>query len=405
MALASPLRAGCGGSDNDDAARQRRRDAAADAGHHRAARTSRPASATAASAPTSRSTGTLRARSTRRTRRTPSSRTSTLAPVNARGMVEYSADFLMLKPKDMSKANGVLRYDAPNRGNILTMLNPAAHAGRRGVPGARLRGAVLGLAGRRAQEHAGAPDACTVPIAKNTDGSVDHRALRAELITNAATPGRSTLPGGVFNGTMIPYAPASLDNTQPGYSLTRRINETDPRITIPAARMEVRRLQRAPPIPSRARPDPAKVCLKGGFDPKYLYELVYVAKDPKVMGVGLAALRDTISFFRQGRGRRGRHRQPGGRPHHPHHRPGHVAVGQRDEDLPAPGLQPGAGRRQGVRRHVRPRGGAPDQHQHALRRAGRRRRRAHRPHAPSARPRRAAWPPTTSTTWPAAPAA
>ena len=28
----------------------------------------------------------------------------------------------MLKPKDMSKANGVLRYDAPNRGNILTML-------------------------------------------------------------------------------------------------------------------------------------------------------------------------------------------------------------------------------------------------------------------------------------------
>ena len=27
-----------------------------------------------------------------------------------------------------------------------------------------------------------------------------------------------TLPGGVFNGTMIPYAPASLDNTLPGYS-------------------------------------------------------------------------------------------------------------------------------------------------------------------------------------------
>ena len=35
----------------------------------------------------------------------------------------------MLKPKDMSKANGVLRYDAPNRGNILTMPNPAATPG------------------------------------------------------------------------------------------------------------------------------------------------------------------------------------------------------------------------------------------------------------------------------------
>ncbi len=49
-----------------------------------------------------------------------------LAPVNARGMVEYSADFVMLKPRNMSKASGVLRYDAPNRGNMLTFLNPAA---------------------------------------------------------------------------------------------------------------------------------------------------------------------------------------------------------------------------------------------------------------------------------------
>ena len=32
----------------------------------------------------------------------------------------------MLKPCDMAKASGVLRYDAPNRGNMLTLLNPAA---------------------------------------------------------------------------------------------------------------------------------------------------------------------------------------------------------------------------------------------------------------------------------------
>ena len=44
-----------------------------------------------------------------------------------------------------------------------------------------------------------------------------------------------TLPGGVFNGTMIPYEPASLDNTQPGYSLTRRANETDARVPVPAS--------------------------------------------------------------------------------------------------------------------------------------------------------------------------
>ena len=37
-----------------------------------------------------------------------------LAPRNAEGKVEYSAGFVLFKPKDMAKANGVLRYDAPN---------------------------------------------------------------------------------------------------------------------------------------------------------------------------------------------------------------------------------------------------------------------------------------------------
>jgi len=47
--------------------------------------------------------------------------------------------------------------------------------------------------------------------------------------------------------------------------------------------------------PFPGTPSATNVCLKGGFDPQYLYELVYVAKDPKVMGVGLAALRDTVA--------------------------------------------------------------------------------------------------------------
>jgi len=44
-----------------------------------------------------------------------------LAPRNASGKVEYSAGFVLFKPKDMAKANGVLRYDAPNRGNIVNL--------------------------------------------------------------------------------------------------------------------------------------------------------------------------------------------------------------------------------------------------------------------------------------------
>jgi hypothetical protein len=218
-----------------------------------------------------------------------------LAPVNARGMVEYQSEFVMLKPKDMSRASGVLRYDAPNRGNILTMVNPVA------TPSDAVyleRGYVMLYSAWQGDVPKSSPArlTLTVPVARNPDGSSITGTYRSELIPAAATPVMS-LPGGVFNGSMIPYEPASLDNTLPGHSLTRRINDTDARVPIPNADWKFANCDAAAnPFPGT--PDGTRVCLKGGFDPRYLYELVYVAKDPKVMGVGLAALRDTVSFFR-----------------------------------------------------------------------------------------------------------
>jgi hypothetical protein len=220
-----------------------------------------------------------------------------LAPVNDRGMVEYSADFVMLKPKDMSRANGVLRYDAPNRGNILTMLAPDR------VPGDAVyleRGYVVLYSAWQGDVPKSSPARLTlqVPTAKNRDGSAITGPYATELIINAATP-VTTLPNGVFNGSMIPYAPVSLDNTQPGYSLVRRINEADAREPIAAAQWKFADCTAAGGAnPFPGTPDPTKICLNGGFDPRYIYELSYIARDPKVMGVGLAALRDTVSFFR-----------------------------------------------------------------------------------------------------------
>ncbi|QHJ01064.1 hypothetical protein GT347_25615 [Xylophilus rhododendri] len=218
-----------------------------------------------------------------------------LAPVNSRGMVEYSADFVMLKPKDMSKANGVLRYDAPNRGNILTAPNLTANPSdseylERGY--VWLFSAWQGDVPKSSAQRLTA----TVPVAKNPDGSSITGPYATELLASVASPAL-TLPGSVFNGTMIPYAPASLDNTQPGYLLTRRVNETDPKIAISPADWKFATCDAAAnPFPGTA--NGASVCLRGGFQPNILYELQYVAKDPKVMGVGLAALRETISFFR-----------------------------------------------------------------------------------------------------------
>ena len=137
-----------------------------------------------------------------------------LAPVNSRGLVEYSAEFVLIKPKDMSKANGVLRYDAPNRGNILTLVNPTANPSdaeylERGY--SLLYSAWQG----DVPKSSAARLTLTVPVAKNADGTSITGPYRAELILSAATP-VIALPSGVFNGSMIPYEPASRDNTLPG---------------------------------------------------------------------------------------------------------------------------------------------------------------------------------------------
>lgn len=47
-------------------------------------------------------------------------------------------------------------------------------------------------------------------------------------------------------------------------------------------------------------PDATRLCLKHGVNPNLLYELHYIARDPLVLGVGLAAIRDVVSFFRYG---------------------------------------------------------------------------------------------------------
>lgn len=218
-----------------------------------------------------------------------------LAPVNSRGMVEYTTDFVLLKPKDLSKASGVLRYDAPNRGNILTMINPAAS------PSDAVyleRGYVLLYSAWQGDVPKSSPSRLTLqlPVAKNKDGSSVTGPYRAELVPSN-NQAQMTLPGGVFNGTMIPYAPTTLDNSQPGFSLTVRTNAGDAREPIPASDWKFAKCDNAAnPFPGTA--DPSTICLKGGFQTNRLYEIVYIAKDPIVMGAGLAALRDTVTFFK-----------------------------------------------------------------------------------------------------------
>ena len=87
------------------------------------------------------------------------------------------------------------------------------------------------------------------------------------------------------------YPPASL--TAPDARLTVRTEPDAPRTEIPRDHWRFARLDGA-----RLVPDPKQVFHFAGFEPGLIYEVVYPAQGPRVVGLGLAAIRDAISFFR-----------------------------------------------------------------------------------------------------------
>ena len=214
----------------------------------------------------------------------------TLAPRNARGKVEYSATFSLAKPLDMGKLSGVLIYEVPNRGRS-ALAGAATNAGA--MADFFKDGHVLVSSGWQGDiPPTDGMETLVVPIAKNPDGSIITGPVLVRFVD--MKPGTTTLEmsGGLGAGVRSPQ-PASLDTSRA--VLTRRAGEGREVIPLKASDWAFADCTKTP-FPGEA--DPHKVCVKGGFDPGYLYELVYTAKDPLVLGIGYAATRDLNSFLR-----------------------------------------------------------------------------------------------------------
>jgi hypothetical protein len=233
------------------------------------------------------------------------------APRNARGHVEYSATFTIVKPVDMSKASGVMTYDVVNRSNHL-LNGPSAFLNIGGDPGDGFlynQGDVLlwsGWQGDILPEMLppGSPnESIRVPIAKNPDGSsITGQVLSQFAYIPAGTTtqqlGRSSSYGDVGSAGGAGRTPVTLDTTQATLISMTSESQTGVRsgvVNIPSTDWAFADC-RTVPFPGTA--DPTRICLKNGFDPTLLYDLVYTAKDPLVLGVGMAAMRDVVSFFR-----------------------------------------------------------------------------------------------------------
>jgi hypothetical protein len=102
----------------------------------------------------------------------------------------------------------------------------------------------------------------------------------------------------LVQGNPLPYKPFSLDTTQA--TLTTHTHETvDGKVTvgsvISSGDWAWAKCDATHPFPGT--PDPTQICLKNGFNRNLLYQVVFTARDPYVLGVGFAAFRDLAAFF------------------------------------------------------------------------------------------------------------
>ncbi|MFO1184781.1 MAG: alpha/beta hydrolase domain-containing protein [Bauldia sp.] len=212
-----------------------------------------------------------------------------LAPRNARGLVEYIATFYLVKPIDMVKSSHLMWHDVPNRGGRITIVPQEREFGDIGLSS--------GWQGDNAGNTVPGPnnDYVIVPVAKNPDGSAISGKIFGRVVNASGKDSAAML----VNSAPVPYKPASLDTSKA--TLTYHSSETiDGTIgavtTVPAGDWAWAKCSAQNPFPGT--PDPTQVCLKNGFDAANLYEVVFTAENPPVLGIGFAAFRDMTAFFR-----------------------------------------------------------------------------------------------------------
>ena len=213
-----------------------------------------------------------------------------LAPKNAQGLVEFSADFYLLKPVDPALGNGRLFYEAGNRGNkrILQTFQNATNSSDPTTDAEFGNGALMNqgftllwmgwqwdVPQGRMRMH--------IPVATNNGQSITGW-VRGNFI-----PGRNATTALVADRGHIPYPVVDPDSAE--HRMVVRTVPTDRPAEIPRSRWHFT--------------GPGTVALDGGFEAGLIYDVIYRARDPRVVGVGLAGTRDIVSFLKYADAARG----------------------------------------------------------------------------------------------------
>lgn len=211
------------------------------------------------------------------------------APRNAAGKVEFSADFYLLKPKDIAKGNGAVLFEVSNRGG-------------------------KGMLGFFNHSRAGADSRDPIAADQMGDGFLMRNGFMLLWVGwQFDVPDRA--------GFMRVYSPIASENGRPIRGLVRSdfvvtereadhsLADRDHRAYVvvdPKSSGNVMTVRDSVDGARRAVPrdqwgfsaDGTRVFLNGKFEPHKIYEVVYTAENPPLVGLGPAAIRDTIAMLK-----------------------------------------------------------------------------------------------------------
>ena len=220
-----------------------------------------------------------------------------LAPRGADGKVRFQGDFILLKPVDLAKGNDRLLYDVNNRGNLYMLRH--INGGNRTNDPSSAEDAGNGFLMRQGYSLLWSAWNWDVrdgenrlqielPIATK-DGLTIRQRIAAEIVNSYGLTAPASMPLAWGNSRCYPALDAA-DNSNA--VLTMRGAPDGARVPIPNERWNFSRVEDGVRVP-----DSTSLSVDGGIRPGVIYELIYEVENPRVVGLGLAAVRDAISFF------------------------------------------------------------------------------------------------------------
>ena len=227
------------------------------------------------------------------------------APRNAQGLVEFSAPFFILKPQDMTKGNQKIFYVINNRGNKQALgyfnFSPAGPGINNPLTAADAGDGFLMRQGYTVVDAGWQGDVApgnsrlfpTLPVATQPDGSSIVAPIRIEY-SDRTIPAEGTFTLSLEGSpNFVSYAAADTDTARS--TLTVREALDGPKTLVVPTKWA---FGTCPTGADSLVPDDTNICLLDGFRADSIYELIYPAKNPRVMGLAYAVTRDLGSFLR-----------------------------------------------------------------------------------------------------------